>query len=129
MLIFLFQNHLDSSTVAKIMKDLPSAKEASLIKTILNIPSFIVSKIPDAFVNRTLKLKMPKTAIAHLMDLTKDSLFLFELVLSQGGFFYIMAQSLPYIRGVSYFSIIFAVKLKLISSRFSFVCLDRSFFP
>ena len=88
--------------MAKIMKDLPSTKEPTFFKTLLNVPNTVASKIPDRYVNIILMLKMPKTAIAHLMDLTKDSLFLFELVLSQGRFFYIMAQSIPYIRGVSF---------------------------
>ena len=84
------------------MKDLPSASETSVFKKLLKAPQSMVSKLPKNVVNRILKLKMPKTAIAHMMDLTKDSLFLFEVVKSQGGFFYMMAQTLPYIKGVRY---------------------------
>ena len=82
------------------MKDLPSASKTSVFNKLLIAPQSIVSKMPQNVVNRILKLKMPKTAIAHMMDLTKDSLFLFEVVKSQGGFFYMMAQPLPYIKGV-----------------------------
>ena len=83
------------------MNELPSGDEPSIIRMLLKVPLSIVPKIPNRFANKLSKLKIPKTAIAHMIDLTRDTFFLFELSLSQGGYFYMMAQSMPYIKGVS----------------------------
>ena len=85
--------------MTEIMNELPSENEPSFSGMLQKVPQYIVSKMPRSFVNALLKLKIPKTAIFHMVDLTRDIIFLFELSLSQGGYIYMMTQS--YIKGVS----------------------------
>ena len=90
----------------KVMNDFPSADEPWFSKILPKVPQYIVSRVPRSFVNTLVMLKMPRTAIFHMIDLTRDIIFLFELSLSQGGYIYMMTQS--YVKGVSSILLFFA---------------------
>ena len=50
---------------------------------------------------RLFLLRMVMRVISHTFDLTKDTLLLNEILLSQGGFSAMIGQETPYISGVS----------------------------
>lgn len=94
------KNSLDSTTTANIMKEFKSGKASFKTLILQKLKRTNAYRKIFQYFQKLAMLKIIKTAITHCMDLIKDLLILFEIVMSQGGWTLMMNQPSPFIKAV-----------------------------